>query len=185
MLFKLSNQKLVLVDDQKLPRYWAAVWELLNGGGLAESTLREKLGHIEALYLHVEARDGSLDDSLARLDFDALSNALESLFVTLRNVPAPTQRAQKRWNAAFHFVRDACDRIASNPHAGNRMADIRSRIERLDRLYLGLRPLRKRFGRKSAECAQASTLLLRCLSDLHPALTPEPANTALVDDDVS
>lgn len=113
---------------------------------MASSTLEERLSHIEAFYQHTELAGGCLDDALATLDFDRLTIALEAFFVSLRNVPAPTTRAQKRWNAAFHFVRDTCDRIASNPYAGNRMADIKGQIDRLDRLYLGLRPLKKRLG---------------------------------------
>ncbi|WP_271009427.1 tyrosine-type recombinase/integrase [Paucibacter sp. B51] len=144
---KITNRRCVLVDGQKLPRYWPAVWELFHGAGLASSTLEERLGHIEALYQYTElAGGGCLDDALSELDVDVLSSALESFFISLRNIPVPTSRALKRWNAAFHFVRDTCDRIASNPFAPDRMAELKGHVARLDRLYLGLRPLKQRFG---------------------------------------
>jgi integrase len=146
MLAVLENRQPVLVDKQGLPRYWAAVWALLHTGGLASSTVLDKLRHIEAVYDHAHSIDHELDDALANLDFEALSEILESYFVTLRNVPKPTQSALIRWNTAFHFVRDTCERLERNPEAGNKMSDIRLHIERLDRLYLGLRPFRKRLG---------------------------------------
>ncbi len=170
MLLKLPDRKLTLVDDHNLPRYWATVWELFNGGQLAESTLGEKLRHIDALYRHTEASGGCLDDALAALDWDVLSSSLEAFFVCLRNTPSSGTRAVKRWNAAFRFVRDTCDRIASNPYAGNRMADIRSRVERLDRLYLGLRPHKKRLG------GQPRALPRLVLTELLDATTPGSPN---------
>lgn len=146
MLLTLPSRTDVLVDDSGLPRYWPAVWTMFHSGGLAPSTLHEKLKHIESLYRHTDGMGGMLDDALSELDFDVLNAILESYFVALRNVPRATGKAFARWNTAFHFVRDTCERIERNPAASNRMADIRERIGRLDRLYLGLRPFRKRLG---------------------------------------
>lgn len=122
------------------------MWSVLHGGGLAPSTLHKKLTHIEALYEHTEVIGGQLDDALSTLNLDEISAALESFFVALRNVPKPTNAAQARWTTAFHFIRDTCERIERNPEMANRMSDIRERIGRLDRLYMGLRPFRKRLG---------------------------------------
>lgn len=146
MLFTLPNRTPVLIDDFGIPRYWPAVWCIFNGGGLAPSTLHEKLTHIERLYQHTDDIGGILDDALSNLDFSAISCALESFFVTLRNVPNATKKAQARWNTAFHFVKDTCERIERNPEITNQMADIREHLSRLDRLYLGLRPFRKKLG---------------------------------------
>jgi integrase len=146
MLSILPNRTPVLVDEFGLPRYWVAVWSIFHGGGLAPSTLQEKLKHIEHLYQHADNIGGVLDDSLGALDFNALSAILESFFASLRNVPIPTNTGLARWNTVFHFVRDSCERLERDPEMANRMADIRDRIGRLDRLYLGLRPYQKRIG---------------------------------------
>jgi len=144
MLLTLPPQTHALVDEQFIPRYWSAVWSLMHAGGLAASTHKRKLSFIEALYVHTEGLGGNLDDALSALDFDALGNALEAYFISLRNAPEPSPQAGARWTQAFQFVRNTCDRIARNPAAGNRMEDVRSQVERLDRLYLALRPQRKR-----------------------------------------
>lgn len=146
MRYTLPDGTDVLVDRIGLPRYWAAVWSIFHGGGLAPSTLQVKIKHIEALYQHADTLCGQFDDALSALNLDVISTVLESFFVTLRNVPKPTNTAQARWNAAFHFVKDTCERIERDPTIANRMSDIRERMSRLDRLYLGLRPFRKRLG---------------------------------------
>jgi integrase len=148
MLTSAPPYEHVLIDDQKIPRYWATVWTMFHGASLAPSTLKRKLGHIEALYAHVDQLGGSLDDALHVVDFDRLGNALEAFFAQLRNVPVPTESAQSRWNTAFHFVRDICERLERDPAAGNKMEEVRARMAQLDRLYLGLRPFRKRLGTK-------------------------------------
>ena len=137
-----------LVDETFTPRYWAAVWALLHGSNLATSTLKQKLGHIEALYQHTESIGGSLDDDLSEMNFDRLGNALEAFFVQLRNVAVPSASILVRWNTAFHFVRDTCHRLERNPSAGKQIEGIQERIQRLDNLYLGLRPYKRRFGAK-------------------------------------
>ena len=138
----------VIVDEQKIPRYWATVWSMFHGAALAPSTLKRKLGHIEALYAHVDQLGGTLDDALHVVDFDTLGNALEAFFAQLQNVPVPTETTQIRWNTAFHFVRDICERLERDPALGHRMEEVRARMSQLDRLYLGLRPFRKRLTAK-------------------------------------
>ena len=172
MLYTLQSRTDVLVDDLGLPRYWPAVWSIFHGGSLAPSTLREKLKHIEALYQHTEEIGGILDDSISILDFDALSAALESFFVTLRNVSHPTDKAQARWNTAFHFIKDTCERIERNPLISNQMSDIRDRIGRLDRLYLGLRPFRKRLGNQLR--AIPRSVVLEMLDSAMPGSSTNP-----------
>jgi len=167
MLYNIPPRTPVLVNDQMLPRYWPAVWALLHGGGLADSTLRRKLTHIEALYKHVEEAGGELDDILSALDFDALSNALESFFSMLRNTPESSSQATARWRTAFHFSRDTCERIARNPATARRMDEVREKISRLDKLYLGLRPRKKKIS------AQIRALPRNVVSELLDAATPE------------
>lgn len=148
MLKNIASHGPTLVDQTMTPRYWSAVWSLFHGSDLAPSTLKQKLGHIEALYQHTENIGGSLDDDLSELNFDRLGNALEAFFVMLRNVPKPSATALVRWNTAFHFIRDTCNRLERDPSVGNKMAGIQERISRLDNLYLGLRPYKRRYGTK-------------------------------------
>lgn len=143
MLFQLPSRSDVLVDDLGLPRFWAAVWVIYNGGNLAPATLNKKLRYLESLYVHTEGLGGDLDDALAALDFEVLSTVLESFFATLRNVPNPVNSNINRWNTAFHFVKDICERLERDPSVGNKMEDIRARMARLENLYLGLRPFKK------------------------------------------
>lgn len=137
MLISLPDRRVTLVDSQMLPRYWAAVWSLFHSGGLAPSTLKRKLSHIEAFYTHADNDDVCLDDLIHRLDLDALGNVLEAFFVRLRNVSHPSSQTLSRWNNAFLFVRDCCERIGRNPGAVRRMSEWHEKIATLDRLYLG------------------------------------------------
>jgi len=144
LLFQLPSHTDVLADNVGLPRFWAAVWVIYNGGDLAPATLHKKLRYIESIYVHTESLGGDLDDALSALDFDVLSTALESFFATLRNVPNPVNSNLTRWNTSFHFIKDICERLERNPSVGNKMVDIRARMARLENLYLGLRPFKKK-----------------------------------------
>jgi integrase len=160
------------VDANRLPRFWPAVWALFHGAGLAPSTLKQKLGHIEALYEHTESLGSDLDSSLAALDFDRLGTALEAFFVTLRNVQKPTPTALNRWNTAFHFIRHMSQRLEKNPAFGHRMAEIQERMALLDQLYLGLRPYRKRYGARPR--AIPRTVLIEMLDAVQPGSSTNP-----------
>lgn len=85
MLYLLDRRRPVLIDANAVPRYWASVWILMHGGGLADETLKRKLRHIDALYEHAARTGLQLDDVLGSLDFAALENVLESFFIALRN----------------------------------------------------------------------------------------------------
>lgn len=145
---------------------------MFNGAGLAPSTLKRKLGHIEALYLQTESLGGNLDDALAELDWKRLGSALEAFFVQLRNVPRPTDAVAKRWDTAFHFVRDTFMRLEKNPAMGRKLEDIQAHISHLDNLYLGLRPFRVRYGRKPR--AIPRTVVAELLEVSQPGNTKNP-----------
>ena len=94
MLIQLSKTNVprnlrgpVLIDSFGFLRYWATVWSTVAAAGLAESTHLKKLRHIESLYCHSDQLLGqsALDDALGNLDEHALSNILESWFVSIRN----------------------------------------------------------------------------------------------------
>lgn len=170
-LFNIPEHGDVLVDSLGLPRYWSIVWTIFHGGGLAPSTLQLKLRYIESIYRHTEAAGGDLDDAVSNLDFEVLDAVLSAFFVTLRNVPNPANTAIDRWNVAFGFVKDICERLERNPGAANQMEDIRAHMNRLDRLYLGLRPYKKRYK------AQIRAIPKPVVLELIDAVTPgSPTN---------
>lgn len=148
MLTSTVENTPVLVDACQLPRYWSTVWTVYHEKTYAPSTFMRKLSDIEALYQHTESLGGDLDDALAELDFGRLRSALEAFFVTLRNVPRPTESVNRRWQNAFIFVRYICWTLENSPPKGRQLAEVQAHIAHLDNLYLGLRPFRVRYGRK-------------------------------------
>lgn len=172
MLKLLPQNKCLLVDVHMLPRYWPCVWSIYHEGGLAESTHRQKLRDIEALYVHAEGMGCNLDDALYKLDLAALGSALEAFFVTLRNTSGSSFSAVRRWNTTFHFVHDTCERLERDPHVGNKMADIRARMSRLDNLYMGLRPFKRRMGNKVR--AIPRSVLIELMETVTPGSTTNP-----------
>lgn len=160
-----------LIDENFMPRFWAATWSMLRSADLAPSTLRQKLSHINALYVHVDELGGNLDDALGDLDLDRLGSILESFFVKLRNAPNPNGSTLNRWNTAFHFVRDTLLRLEKNPARGTPLDAVLARINRLDNLYLGLRPYRP------SKAFKPRALPRRVVTDLLDALQPgSPTN---------
>lgn len=145
MLLKIPNYGYVLVDGRGLPRYWAIAWGLILGGSLADSTLKQKLAHLDAFYLHVDSvrGSGSLDDAFGSLNIPFLEEMLESFFVTLINVPEVGLTAEQRWKDALAFVKEICERIARTPALSIILEDTRIRLERLERLYGKLRVAKK------------------------------------------
>jgi hypothetical protein len=125
--------------------YWAAVWSLLDAGGIAESTRRARLIHLEAFYTHVEETHGigQLDDALACIDLPALGGMLEAFFLFLKNQPAPTAYKETRWRTAVTFVRSICERIGRTNIDRKCLDDIELRLNMLDRLYTQLRTSRR------------------------------------------
>lgn len=145
MLRNIPHFGYVLTDSHNLPRYWAAVWTLLIGGSLAESTMKRKLIHIEAFYRHADdgREPGLLDDALGKQDLSLIEGILESYFVSLRNVPLITPSAEQRWRDAISFVREISERLTRTSEMSNRLADVSIKLDRLDRLYGQLRISKK------------------------------------------
>jgi integrase len=134
-----------LTDAGRLPRYWAAVWSLLDAGGIAESTRRARLSHLKAFYTHVDETHGGgqLDDALACIDLPALGGMLEGFFLSLKNQPTPTEFKETRWRTAVTFVRSICERVGRTGIDRKRLDDIELRLNMLDRLYTQLRTSRR------------------------------------------
>jgi integrase len=141
MLTKIPHFGYVLTDKSGFPRYWAAAWSLLIGGGLAESTLKTRLSNIESFYQHCEDGQlpGLLDDALGSQNISLLEELLEGYFVGIRNVPNIKASAEQRWRDAVGFVREISERLTRTPEMSSRLADVTVRLERLDRMYGQLR----------------------------------------------
>lgn len=172
MLKLLPHDKCLLVDAHMLPRYWSSVWSIYHEGRMAQSTHRQKLRDIESLYLHADGVGCHLDDVLHQLDLPTLGSVLEAFFVTLRNSSGSSSTALRRWNTTFHFVRDTCERLERAPHVGNQMVDIRARMSRLDNLYMGLRPFKRRMGNKVR--AIPRSVLMELLDIVTPGSATNP-----------
>ena len=146
-LIRTKIQGPVLLDRHGLPRYWATIWSMFDLNGLASSTQRALLAHVEALYAHTEASAHlmPLDDVLADINISALEAILESFFLSIRNVPDPGLSADRRWRTAFRFVGSTIERIQGcTPGRQHSLDQCRLRLEHLDRLYSHLRVSRAR-----------------------------------------
>lgn len=134
--------------------------------------MRQKLAHINALYVHVDELGGNLDDALGDLDLDRLGNILESFFITLRNAPNPNGSTLNRWNTAFRFVRETLMMLEKNPAKGTPIEAVLGRVNRLDNLYLGLRPYRPKKTFKPR--ALPRSVVLELLDMLQPGSPNNP-----------
>lgn len=144
MLIWTDTHGPTLVDENKMPRYWAAVWTLLNHAELSPRTVSRKLGYVESFYQHVEELGGEVDDLLAGLDIESSKSVLESFFFKLRNVANRTTAPYERWKETFKFVRDTLVRLHRNPASSAGMQEAIARVQELDNLFLGLWPYRKK-----------------------------------------
>jgi integrase len=168
MLKKIPHYGPVLTDHMGMPRYWAAAWCLIVGGSLALTTLKRRLSHIDAFYVHADSdsKHGVLDDALGRLDLPLLEELLESYFISLRNVPEVGATAEESWREAVGFTREISERLSRTPELSLRLADIGIRLERLDRMYTQLR-MTKKTKPKLVRALPASVL-----SELYDAVLP-------------
>lgn len=145
MSLPASLRGYVCTDSRGLPRYWSTVWDTLHGADVAPSTSAGKLAAIDRFYRHVEEATGKdcLDAMLAEGDFDRIEAMLESFFIALRNV-ATLERtdSSKHWTSVFAFVQDILDRQGRVQNM-DALALIQARLNRLDRLYGTLLPMRK------------------------------------------
>lgn len=126
----------VLVDAHGLPRYWALVWSTLSTAQLADSTLVKKLRCVESLYQHADDLRGSssLDDALGTLDDEALSQILESWFVSIRNQASGSKNDEVIWQTGSAFVFSIVAWL-SKSGSDERTLQIERRLHRLKTLY--------------------------------------------------
>jgi integrase len=155
----------ILVDDVGLPRFWAAVWASFLPADLAPATIAKKLNHLDGFYQHADSLlgPGTLDNALADLDVDALGDALEGYFFSLRNSSSVTPASEERWQAAIQFVREIAQRLDRNSRAN----DLHERFARLESLHSSLH-----VGRRS-RAERVRALPAEVVEYLYELLDPE------------
>lgn len=136
-LAPLSLSGSALVDDAGIPRYWATVWALFLPADLASSTVRKKLSHLDSFYRHSDASlgIGGLDNALADLDVEALSDALEGYFFSIRNSSSITPASEERWQAAIQFVTEISQRLTRDYLRPESLNELRGKFDRLELLH--------------------------------------------------
>ena len=136
----------VLVDRHGVPRYWAAVWAAFLPGNLAPSTLSKYLGYVEDLYCYADRLlgDSRLDEALASIDVDLLSDTLDGYFQLLHNRNDMIEVSEARWRLAIRFITELLNRLATNTTSHTSIADLQSRLKRVDLLFAGLEVGRRR-----------------------------------------
>lgn len=174
---KIEHFGYVLTDERGYPRYWSTTWTILQGAGLAFGTLKKQLSHIDDFYKHVDAQSTKkkLDDIIGDQDFFSLECALESYFVSLRNVANVKSSATSRWQTNLRFCRDLFERLSRGDSASIRFSDLTARLDRLDRLYGQLRPPKA----KTQQFIRALPALV--LEELYSNVMPNAQNNPFVD----
>ena len=137
----------LLIDSvHGLPRYWAAVWSLLEGSSLARSSLTKKLRQIESLYAHTDLVFGPsfLDDALGTVNDALLSDMLESWFISIKNQSDIGPSDEARWRAGLSFVVCIITRLSKANLPTERLRRLEARLHRLSHLYGQLHVQRNR-----------------------------------------
>jgi hypothetical protein len=118
-----------------IPRYWAVVWSALLPGDLAPSTVGQHLRYVDGFYDYAEELlgPGRLDDILASLDVELLSQSLEGYFQFLRNRPNAAPAA--RWQVVSRFAGDIITRLTRAAPLQSGIVDLRARLSRIEILF--------------------------------------------------
>ena len=127
----------VLMDDLGLPRFWSTVRSCFSPSDEAVSTASRRLADIDDLYTYVGSfGNHCLDDVLAAVDVDALSEILSGYFIHLKN---RMNGAERRWRAAFAFIQDTLTPIANSAETKAQLQRLASKINRIEAQYSQLR----------------------------------------------
>ncbi|WP_407472544.1 site-specific integrase [Xanthomonas campestris pv. raphani] len=163
---------LVIDDKHKLPRYWAAVWDLMTSSDLADSSRIKRLRHVENLYTHADQMFGAsaLDNALAGLDDVRLAEILESWFVSIRNQAFVSSTDELRWRTGFCFVRSVVTWLSKSTLPTDRLKQIEGRLHRLSHLYGQLHV------RKSRQMSQLRSLPASVVEALYEMLDPSSSS---------
>lgn len=165
----------LLIDSvHGLPRYWAAVWSLLEGSSLARSSLTKKLRQIESLYAHTDLVFGPsfLDDALGTVNDALLSDMLESWFISIKNQSDIGPSDEARWRAGLSFVVCIITRLSKANLPTERLRRMEARLHRLSHLYGQLHVQRNR--RPSFPRSLPASVVHALYEILDPSSTTNP-----------
>lgn len=165
----------LLIDSvHGLPRYWAAVWSLLEGSSLARSSLTKKLRQIESLYAHTDLAFGPsfLDDALGTVNDALLSDMLESWFISIKNQSDIGPSDEARWRAGLSFVVCIITRLSKANLPTERLRKMEVRLHRLSHLYGQLHVQRNR--RPSFPRSLPASVVHALYEILDPSSTTNP-----------
>lgn len=137
----------ILIAPNGVPRYWPAIWTVVETADLADSTRRRKLADIEDLYLYADhlIGRGAFDRALHEIDVEAIERVLQSWFVSIRNKPRITETDQAKWRTGFSFVTSVVNWVAgSDASTKEPLQRVRRRLAYLKSLYSQLQVTRIR-----------------------------------------
>lgn len=182
MLLQLADPRVphplqgpLLIDSvHGLPRYWAAVWSLLEGSSLARSSLTKKLRQIESLYAHTDLVFGPsfLDNALGTVNDALLSDMLESWFISIKNQSDIGPSDEARWRAGLSFVVCIITRLSKANLPTERLRKMEVRLHRLSHLYGQLHVQRNR--RPSFPRSLPASVVHALYEILDPSSTTNP-----------
>ncbi|MDR3723844.1 MAG: site-specific integrase [Terracidiphilus sp.] len=164
----------ILVDDHGLLRFWAAAWVSLLSADLAPATVAKKLGQLEGFYQQADLLlgPGGVDNALADFDVNALSDALEGYFHSIRNSPIITSASEERWQLAIQFVCDNIQRISRGCQQSERRAEFHERMREIElshsNLHIGRRRRPERIRSLPPEVVEFLYNLLDPESSINP-----------------
>lgn len=164
----------ILVDNVGLPRFWSAVWASFLPADLAPATIANKLGHLESFYQHADGLlgPGGLDNALADFDVEALCNAIEGYFLTIRNSLSITSASEDRWQVAIQFVTENLQRRSRNYAEPDRIVDFKEKLRDLElthaELHIGRRRRPERVRSLSADVVEYLYQMLDPESSINP-----------------
>lgn len=165
----------LLIDSvHGLPRYWAAVWSMLEGSSLARSSLTKKLRQIESLYAHTDLVFGPsfLDNALGTVNDALLSDMLDSWFISIKNQSDIGPSDEARWRAGLSFVVCIITRLSKANLPTERLRKMEVRLHRLSHLYGQLHVQRNR--RPSFPRSLPASVVHALYEILDPSSTTNP-----------
>lgn len=103
----LPSHLIVGPDPFILPRYWSTIWTLYVGKGWAESTLSQRLYHIDRLYLYCDKTFGyqSLDEAFGSKNAERLHVILDGFYILLTSKVQVSSTDVQCWDAVSSFFR--------------------------------------------------------------------------------
>ena len=166
-----------LVYEFGVPRFWPAVWQIMRGPKLAESTLGLNLSSIERLYAHaIEVSGVNLDRAIADLDLDAIETVMGGFFLVLTNHHAATgEDISQSWAGAVAYVKFLTRLLA--PGRPGLLAEIERNLLERDNLLSSLVP-----SRGKAKAGRLRSLPASVVSELLEVSSPDHSQNPFRDE---